>query len=40
MREGRRQRMSLTDKELWTAIHGMVLEVLFLFAYAPRGTRG
>jgi hypothetical protein len=25
MRVGRRQRVSLTDKELWTAIHGMAL---------------
>jgi hypothetical protein len=32
--------MSLTDKELWTAIQGMVLEVLFLFASVPQGSRG
>jgi hypothetical protein len=25
MREGRRWRVSLTDRQLWTAIHGMVL---------------
>jgi len=35
MREGRRQRMSLTDKELWTTIYVMVLGALFLLACAP-----
>jgi len=27
-------RVSLTDRELWTAIHGMVLGALFLLAFA------
>jgi len=34
------QRVSLTDKELWTAIQGMVLVALFLLASALRGSRG
>src|SRR5215212_2984368 len=38
MREGRRQRVSLTDKELWTTIHGMALGALFVLASVPQGS--
>jgi hypothetical protein len=32
--------VSLTDKELWTTIHGMVLLALFVLASVSRGSRG
>jgi hypothetical protein len=32
--------VSLTDKELWIAIHGMVLGALFVLASVPQGSRG